>query len=120
MNIKDKNCLIDNDHNGWSYGWWQVCGNFGGRMFYNDYNYSTTTRKHQAWIRRYISNYVTVQAPEGLQAGLEQCIRCERLDIKRLIKDIRKPRSQAKKNAERRAEIAERLATIKIIKECMK
>lgn len=109
----------------WSYGWWAFVKPISGKLVYNDYYYSTATRGHQSKVRRlldYPEFDLIIEAPDGLQsrAGLLSAIEHDRHEIKRLIAEIRKPRSQKKKNEERKEDIRFYLNRIKQVKELLK
>lgn len=55
-----------------SYGWWEFVKPIGGKLVFNDYGYSVSTRRHQAKVRRHIEGTFTkvdayIEAPRGLQ-----------------------------------------------------
>ena len=104
------NCTFNHDtEEGYSYGWWQVSGWFGDMLLFNNYSYSISTNKHQGKILEKIGygreDVLYVEAPGGLQQGLEH-VRSRHMDIiKGLEYLIAKPRTHKKKNEERREEI---------------
>lgn len=88
----------------YSYKWYEIAKEYRGKMIVNNYYYSSTTNRH---IRKLIDlfdslgiNYVTIEAPRGLQS-LDLALDHYSNLIKNLENDIAKPRSQAKKNEER-------------------
>lgn len=118
-------CKYDhNNETGWSYDWWQVCGWFGETYVFNNYSYSSSTRKHQRAISGMMpvpwGKALIVEAPNGLQRGLKQCVDFEYSEIKALIKAIRRKGSRKSTNEERRAEIKSRLAKVRVIKNLIK
>lgn len=55
-----------------SYGWWEFVKPIGGKLVFNTYGYSMSTRRHQRKVENHISNTFTkvdeyIEAPNGLQ-----------------------------------------------------
>lgn len=92
-----------------SYGWWELVKVIRGRVVFNKCRYSQSTSMHQSKVRHLLEQLgiaidMEIDAPHGLQRPESAIDRCER-KIKDLEKEINKPRSQARKNADRRHEI---------------
>jgi hypothetical protein len=69
---ESSNCSYDPETClGLSYDWWAISQRIDGQLYFNDYNYSPSTSRHQRKILEHISdkNCVTVYAPEGLQVA---------------------------------------------------
>lgn len=99
-----------------SYDWWCFVKVIGGKVVFNSYNYSPSTIKHQYKVRSLLNDLgikidLEIECPRGLQAINVDMLVSNHYSslIKELKEAIAKPRSQAKKNAERELEI-ERLA----------
>lgn len=46
------NCYVNlNDLSAWSYNWWQFVRVVNGKVVFNNYNYSSSTNKHQSTVR---------------------------------------------------------------------
>lgn len=70
-----------------SYGWWQFVGVVEGKVIFNNYNYSPTTCKHQAKVRRLLNELgikidIVMPLPKGLpKSNARECYGL--LDVKR-------------------------------------
>jgi hypothetical protein len=89
-----------------SYGWWKFVTRINGLVVFNGYNYSNSTVKHQYKVRRLLDTLgvrvdLEIEAPKGLQ-DLDSAISLYEQRIQALKAEINTPRTQAKKNAERR------------------
>lgn len=92
-----------------SYGWWIFVAYIGGRVVFNDYPYSNTTRRHQQKVRQLMQSLgihidVYIAAPRGLQ-DLESAFTYYSAQIKALQNEILQPRTHRKKNEERAKQI---------------
>jgi hypothetical protein len=74
MNLfKASNCHFDPSCiRGFSYGWWEMVGVIKGKVVFNNYGYSNTTRKHQSAMRNLLNQLgieidMEIPAPRGLQ-----------------------------------------------------
>lgn len=89
-----------------SYGWYVIAKRFNGIMVVNDYNYSNTTLTHSYKLKRLFDeidiDYVTIEAPRGLQ-DLDASINHYADLIFNLQQKINKPRSRKSTNDERHA-----------------
>ena len=97
-----------------SYDWWCFTKMIGGKLVFNNYNYSPSTIKHQYKVRALLHDLgikidLEVAVPKGLQ--WHDSSKDVSDHYASLIKDIEtliaKPRSQARKNIERKIEIAQ-------------
>lgn len=93
----------------YSYGWWRFVAVIGGKLVFNNYNYSTTTSGHQRKVRALLCDLgheiaVAVHAPRGLQ-DVASAIGYYEREIIALQAAIDKPGTRKAKNAERAAEI---------------
>lgn len=95
----------------YSYDWWLYFAKINGQYVFNDYGYSNTTRKHQSHLRVLLHElgyelelFWEVECPDGLQ-NLDSGIKFYKDKIALLESEIAKPRTQKKKNEERRQRI---------------
>lgn len=98
----------------YSYDWWRFTDYINGRIVFNTYTYSSSTIKHQSKVRSLLSDLgitgvFKIECPAGLQApDRDESIREHYQGlIQELEELIAKPRTQAKKNEERRKQIKE-------------
>lgn len=91
-----------------SYRWYDLVKEINGKVILNSYNYSSTTIKHIAKARAILRQldvvYHEFSAPRGLQ-DLNAAIEHYENRIEQFQAAIDKPRSQAKANAVRQANI---------------
>ena len=109
---KASNLVYDCDSgSAYSYDWYVIAKRIDGNMVVNKFSYSNTTIKHFYKICRLFDSlgiqYIEIDAPRGLQ-NLEAAREYYVDRINNLQRDIEKPRTQAKKNAER-AELINKL-----------
>src|ERR1017187_2573978 len=61
-----------NSETAYSYEWYQIAKRINGIMVVNDYSYSPTTKRHAYKIKRLFAelsiNYISIEAPRGLQS----------------------------------------------------
>ena len=105
----------------YSYGWWCYMKPIEGKLVFNSYSYSPSTDKHQKALLSLLTVQpdLFIEAPDGL-TKLHSAIAHYRDKIRTLIKDIRKPKTKARKNEERREVIRAHLQTIQEIKKLIK
>lgn len=92
-----------------SFRWWYFVKRIGGKVVFNDYSYSSYTRRHQNKVKLLmkelgIKTDVIIEAPGGLQ-NLGAAIQHYNSKIKGLIAAIQKPGSRAAKNKERARDV---------------
>lgn len=92
-----------------SYDWWQFVKRINGQLVFNNYYYRSTTCKHQSKVRRLLGELGIqidqyIEAPEGLQ-DIPSAIDHLKRQASALQAAIDKPRSQRRKNEERRRDI---------------
>lgn len=93
----------------YSYSWWRFVDKIGGKVVFNNYNYSPSTNKHQQKMRRLLDFLgikvdLNIKSPGGLQ-NLSSAVRCYELEIEALEALIKAPRTLKRKNLERKQEI---------------
>lgn len=93
----------------YSYAWWKFVALIGGKIVFNNYNYSPSTVKHQYKVRRLMADLgikidLEIEAPMGLQQ-LDVAISHHQSKIDNLKALIAKPKMQKAKNLERYTEI---------------
>ena len=92
-----------------SYGWWRYMTKVGGRVFFNDTNYSATTAKHQKEALELLGNTPiivmnhTTESLRDLPKALKDNILNIHVEISSLRAEIAAPRSHARKNKTREA-----------------
>lgn len=105
-----------------SYDWWTFVREINGRVVFNGFRYSVTTAGHQAKVRRLMTQLnirvdFEVETCKSLDTDwVKDAIELQELRIDDLKAAINKPRSQAAKNVERRAQIALHRAKIDELK----
>lgn len=83
-----------------SYDWWQFVGVVEGKVIFNNYNYSPTTRKHQHKVRRLLNELgikidIEMPIPSGLPKshiqgavfGVLDTVKRSELSLSDLIKE---------------------------------
>jgi hypothetical protein len=108
----------------YSYEWWRFVERIDGKVVFNSYRYSSMTSKHQWKVRKLLAHLgiaidLEIEAPRGLDR-LDMAVSHYGDRIALLEIAIATPRSQAKKNAERKAKIAEYRRSITTIKRLIK
>lgn len=103
----------------YSYSWWRFVDRIGGLVVFNDYGYSSSTRKHQSKVRRVLEALniqvdVVVEAPKGLQ-DLQSAIAHYEAMIQKLISEIQKPGTRKTTNDRRRAQVMNYTDKIKVL-----
>ena len=93
-------------------------------VIFNDIYYSSSTCKHQSKARGLLHSLGikvdhVIEAPKGLQ-NLESAIGHYEYQIKELVAAIQRPRSQARKNAERAERIEFLQSQIELVKKLIK
>lgn len=69
----DKKKLIyhPNTQQGFSYGWYKICGLIDDRFYLNTFSYSVTTSQHVKTLRDFFDKrdvmYISIEAPRGLE-----------------------------------------------------
>ena len=118
--IKSSNFEMDLDTlKAYSYDWWLFCTTVNGKVIFNNTRYSSTTDKHQgkAWrVLNYQADLTlnhTTTSLANLSLALENEIKGAKLEIKSLIKTIKKPRTHRAKNQERREAVTKLLKHVK-------
>ena len=119
--IKSSNFSMDLDTlDAYSYDWWLFCTKVNDLVIFNNSSYSATTHKHQAKafkVLGYVTD-LTLRHTRGslsenkLGETLDNEISNVRLEIRALIKTIRRPRTHKAKNNERKQVIGELLKHI--------
>ncbi len=121
---KANNVTLDIDNmTAFSYGWWQFVTKKNGKVFFNSYAYSSTTRRHQSKVLQVMQDNDikidhTFTSRVGFQDSgvVESGIELYEAKILELTKAIDKPRSQAAKNLERAKTIKEYKSKIKEVR----
>ncbi len=103
----------------YSYNWWEFVKVINGKLIFNNFTYSATTTAHQYKTRRLLRQLglvidVEIEAPSGLQSMANTVLHYGRL-IASLERDIAKPRSNKRKNTERKLLIARHTITLDFI-----
>lgn len=95
-----------------SYDWWCFVREFNGKIVFNNYNYSNTTRKHQGKVRQLLRELginidLVIECPQSLNdSDISSFVKSYySKEIVKLEKAIAKPRSHKKKNIERAAKM---------------
>jgi hypothetical protein len=88
-----------------SYNWWQFVKPINGKLVFNNYSYSSTTRGHQYETKRLLETLgykidIMIESPRGLQ-DIQSAITFYKVRIETLEAEMKKPRTQKKKNYER-------------------
>lgn len=108
-----------------SYDWWVFAKFINGKLVFNNYGYSNTTRRHQSKVLNLIVNKLLVkidyfiEAPKGLQR-LESAIDHYEREIKGLTELINKKGTRKSKNAERAEKISFYQDKIKLCQDLIK
>lgn len=96
----------------YSYDWWRFVDVINGKVVFNNYNYSNSTCKHQSKVRSVMSDLgikidLFIECPDGLQASdpTKSVSEYYSQKIEKLKEAMARPRSHARKNEERMAEI---------------
>ena len=107
----------------YSYDWWCFFKVINGKNVFNNYSYSNTTNKHQSKVRHLLRDLnievdLWIETPKSLNSedALKESIELYEDRIKKLNEAIKKPRSQKRKNEERREEIKDLKKLIKAVK----
>lgn len=114
---KGANLLLDvENERAVSYGWWLFLKRIRGKLVFNSYNYSPSTMKHQQKVKRQLSELgirpdMVIQSPQGLDSPAS-AIHLYEERIRVLNELIAMPRTHAKKNEERKSQIADLSATL--------
>ena len=96
----------------WSYDWWCFYKVYKGITVFNNTTYSPSTCGHQSKVKRLLNyNYDvtlnhTTENMTNMELALKDNIKGLKYEIRDLIKTIKKPRTQKKKNEERKVFIA--------------
>lgn len=102
-----------------SYEWYVLAKRINGQMVLNNYYYSPTTNRHYHKIRYLFDalgiDYITIQAPKGLQ-NKEAAIQYHTYLINDLKIQMQRPRSKPEKNIIRQATINQLEADLSLIK----
>lgn len=108
-----------------SYEWWIFVKRIKGKLVFNDYGYSNTTRRHQWKVRRLLKDTMhvnidhVIEAPKGLQR-LDLAIEHYNNKIADLQAEINKRGTKKKKNEERAELINQYQERIILIQDLMK
>lgn len=108
-----------------SYDWWVFVKRINGKLVFNTYTYSYTTRRHQWKVRHLIERDlglnidIEIEAPKGLQS-IESAIDYYEGLITNLQSKIDTKGSKKMKNIERIAEIEQHRSKIKLITDLIK
>lgn len=107
----------------YSYDWWLFVSLIKGKLVFNDFGYSSSTRKHQNKVASLLSALglkidLEIEAPGGLQS-LDEAISYYEGIIKVLSMAIANPRSKQKTNESRVLRIKECQKKIQQIKELL-
>lgn len=110
----------ENTFEGLSYDWWVFVAKINGKLVFNNYSYSNSTRKHQykmKYLLRTLGITIAMEldAPNGLQ-NLHRCVEHYLYLIESTNKLIANPRSKPLKNIERMRDIAEYKGKLDYIK----
>jgi hypothetical protein len=103
----------------YSYNWWLFLKKINGYVVFNDYQYSTTTARHQFKIRRKLSEIgiaidYTIKSPMGLN-NLSSAVNYYEIEKELLLEKINSSRTRKAKNQERRQQISSINEKLKII-----
>ena len=116
--------FIVDENSAYSYDWWCFFRTINGVNVFNNYSYSNTTNKHQSKVRALLRELninidLVIETPKSLNdsSALDKSIELYEYRIKLLNEAINKPRSQKKKNEERREQIKELQTMIKTVKQ---
>jgi len=100
----------------YSYDWYLLSDRVKGITVLNTYNYSNTTNRHRYFMQRSLGHVdLAIEAPRGLQ-NLDATLAHYKGMIEELEQAIKRPRSRAKTNEQRRAKIDKYKATLDTIK----
>ncbi len=122
---KASNLIIDmNSMAAYSYAWWKFVAKIDGKIVFNDYGYSPSTRLHQAKIRELLGQLgigidLFIAAPEGLQS-LDSAVPYYEYEIQKLKDVIAKKGTRKAKNEERMGEIRYYERKIQEVKDLLK
>lgn len=123
---KASNVELDlNNFEARSYDWWVFVKRINGKVVFNNYAYSNTTRRHQWKVRLLIKRDlglnidIEIEAPKGLQS-IESAIGHYENLIANLQSKIEAKGSKKQKNIERAAEIEQYRNKIEAVKNLMK
>lgn len=100
------------DERAWSYGWWLFARrDSNGKLIFNNYGYSNTTRKHQAKARLILDRTpdltlkYTNKSLLDLESALNDEVEAAQAMIRSIEREMNKPRTQKAKNIERMNQI---------------
>lgn len=99
-----------------SYNWWLFVDKIDGKVVFNSYGYSHSTRKHQSKVRALLRSLninidLEIKAPSGLD-DLNDAIDFYRQSNINLSNQVKAKGSKHAKNEERRLEILQNMMTI--------
>lgn len=102
------------DHNtlqAWSYDWWCFSAKYKNKLIFNNSYYSNTTNRHQSKAKGLLAFDIDIELRyttcnlTSVESALNYEVVATKFQIKKLIRDIRKPRTHKAKNIERKLEI---------------
>lgn len=107
-----------------SYSWWEFVKPIKGKLVFNSFRYSPTTSTHQWCARSFLEEQgiridLEIESPKGLQR-LDTALDRHLYLINELEAQIAKPRSNKRKNEERKVAILFHKAKVAGIKKLMK
>ncbi len=110
-------CFYPESLEAYSYNWWKFLTTYKGKVLFNNYNYSTTTNRHQYKVlseldSRDIKIHLMLRyTDKGFQLGVETVLRdeifCAHVEIQDLITLINKPKTRKTTNEKRKERIQE-------------
>lgn len=100
-----------------SYNWWIFVKRINGKLVFNNYGYSVSTRKHQSKVRNLLNKLgktidLVIEAPRGLD-NLENAKEHYQFLISELIRETKKKGTKKAKNEERLMQVERYKACIK-------
>jgi hypothetical protein len=123
---KASNFMFDcNTKESWSYDWWCFSRIYKGRLIFNHTRYSQSTCRHQSKALSLLGYNVdftlhnTTSNLTDVEDALRDEIKNTKFEIRNIIKAIRNPRSQPRKNKERKGEITKLLIRINVIRDLL-
>ena len=107
-----------------SYGWWIFVKRINKQLVFNNYQYSSSTSKHQCKVSLLIDQLgikidLFIECPQGLN-NLDSSVAYYKSKIQELTDLINKKGTKKAKNTERKAEIKHLKAMIKTVTKLMK
>ena len=98
-----------------SYNWWKFLAVINGKLVFNDYSYSTSTRKHQIKVRNLLAEKgikidVIVESPKGLSDLWEESalnlLKYEKQQLTEILANNRRKKALDESRLQRLEQIA--------------